>query len=323
MVNLDEYRHLYDNMDKLLSSSRVAEGYYSDEVIGHSLMESPRKALSIRSRIIFHKILFRYHYVHKNNLDRAAKEGDKLIELAREHSQLIIHHLEDFLEGMWSMIRALFQHRKTEKLQFLLSELSEIFNSLVKGQSFSNIHINQLEILSWQLRVLEIQADRFDKASWERNFQNEIKANKAKAFSKSMGKSLLMEAWKYFQEKDFDNCSLKCEQIMEEYNYPSYAQYRDCAQMFLLLLALNSNRIPSMKLNLRNAKKIWATGSKGPSPERRKVFSSLLSAKKEKWKDLIQKAVASEKKKREKQFLSAINEKEVFVFFGEQYLANA
>jgi hypothetical protein len=323
LMNLDQYRHLYDSMDKLLSGSRVTVGYFSDEVIGSSLMESGRKAQSVRARIIYYKILFRYHYVHKNSLHRGINEGKKLIELGKDNRQLLIHHLEDFLEGMWSMIRALFRNKEVELLQEFLSEMSKIFQSLQKGQSFSNIHINQLEILSWQLRVLEFAPEKFKKSYWEREFRKEVESHKAKSFSKSLAKALLIKAWKEYYFGEYEECKKYCSQILEEFNYPIYAPYRNAALMFNLLLALKSNRVPSLKMNFNKAKSYWLRDSKGPLSNRRKVFGSIISGNKDKWKDLISKAVQVEKRKQDKQFLSGINEKEVFIFFAEQYITDA
>ncbi len=323
MMNLDEYRHLYDNMDKLLSSSRIAKGYYTDEVIGSPLMESSKKVLSIRGRMIFHKILFRYHYIHKDNLKRGIQEGRKLLELGRDHKHIIVHHLEDFLEGLWSMVRALFKAGETEILQEFLNELSAIFKSLGDGQSFSNIHVNQLEVLSWQLRVLEIDPSRFNRSQWEKQFEREVESNKSRLFAKPLAKTLLIKAWMAYYYGDLGSCKEFSNQILGEFNYPTYIAYRDSALMFLNLVALRSNRIPSLKLTYNNSRKIWASDGKGPLSERRKIFGSLVNQKRENWGREINKTIQSEKKKRDKRFLSAINEKEVFVFFGKQYLENA
>ena len=323
MMNLDEFRHLYDNMDKLLSSSRVARGYYTDEVIGSPLMESSKNALSVRARMIFHKILFRYHYVHKGNLKRGIQEGRKLLELANENKHLVVHHLEDFLEGLWSMVRALFKGLETEILMEFLNELSSIFKSLQDGQSFSNIHVNQLEVLSWQLRVLEIDPDKFNRGQWEKQFQKEVEAYKSKAFAKPLAKTLLIQAWMHYYFDELERCKECLNQILSEFNYPTYIAYRDSALMFLNLIALKANRVPSIKMNYNNSRKIWATDGKGPLSERRKLFGTLVNLNKENWNKEISKTIQVEKKKRDKRFLSAINEKEVFVFFGQQYLDHA
>jgi len=286
-------------------------------------MESIRKAQSVRARIIYFKILFRYHYVHKKNLLRGINEGKKLIELGKEHPQLLIHHLEDFLEGMWSMIRALFRSNEVALLNEFLFDLGKIFHSLQKGQSFSNIHINQLEVLSWQLRILEISPDNFRQSIWEREFKKEVDNNKAKSFSKPLAKALLINAWREYYFGEYEVCKNYCFQILDEFNYPIYAPYRNAALMFNLLLALKSNRMPSLKMNFKKAKEYWLAESKGPLATRRSVFGQIISGKKEKWKELLLKAIQAEKRKQEKQFRSSINEKEIFIFFGEQLLENA
>ncbi len=323
MMNLDEYRHLYDNMDKLLSTSRVAAGYYTDEVIGSPLMESTKSAFSVRAKMIYYKILFRYYYIHKQNLKRGIKEGKKLLQLGRENTQLVVHHLEDFLEGMWFMVRALFQNREADLLREFLSELSEIFKSLEKGQSFSNIHINQLEVLSWQLRILEIAPEKFRQAQWERTFEKEIEKNRSRSFAKPFAKTLLIRTWLAFYGHDHDRAKEYANQILAEFNYPTYMPYRDAALMFLNLIALHSNRIPSVKMNFNNSRKIWMAGNKGSLEERRKVFGALANSKKEDWKGLLGKALQNERKRADKKFLSSVNEKEVFLFFGQQYLDHA